>query len=205
MTDNKKVGPQGTTPGGTGNKSHHQTAATSQFTGGNGQGAGAWDATPEISFLRKLDALGCPLWAADPGYECDEGPNCPEFHRPRDWQKTEAEGNLQRLLEQLRYPTKLYPRTSAVCANMGGKVAVVDADPKNGCDIEKVQALLAELSVRIFAEVATPSGGRHFYIAGHEDLPTVHSNAKNERLPGYPGVDIQSYKANVFLPGTFRW
>ena len=67
-----------------------------------------------------------------------------------------------------------------------------------------MRALLAGLKVRIFAEVDTPSGGKHFYVAGHPDLPTVHSKADNPKLPGYPGVDIQSHGANVFTPGTLR-
>ncbi|MGZ4513351.1 MAG: hypothetical protein ACXVX5_01215 [Mycobacterium sp.] len=149
--------------------------------------------------------MGCPLWPARPGYQHEDRPNFPEFRRPLAWPKIQAEGNLQRLLEGCHPPTDLDPRTSAVCGNMGGKLAVVDVDPKNGGDIEKMRGLLAELGVRIFAEVATPSAGRHFYIAGHEDLPTVHSTTKNKRLPDYPGVDILSYRAHVYLPGTYRW
>ena len=83
-------------------------------------------------------------------------------------------------------------------------VAVFDVDTKNGGDTEKVRALLAELGVRIYAEVGTPSGGAHFYIKGHPDLPTVHSKAENPKLPDYPGLDIQSHGANVFTPGTLR-
>ena len=67
-----------------------------------------------------------------------------------------------------------------------------------------MRALLAEQKVRIYAEVNTPSGGKHFYIAGHPDLPSVHSTADNQRLPGFPGVDIQSFGCNVFAPGTVR-
>ena len=57
---------------------------------------------------------------------------------------------------------------------------------------------------RIYAEVDTPSGGKHFDIKGHPDLPTVHSKADNPKLPGYPGLDIQSHGANVFTPPTMR-
>ena len=32
----------------------------------------------------------------------------------------------------------------------------------------------------------------------------MHSTAENNRLPGYPGVDIQSFACNVFLPCTER-
>ena len=56
--------------------------------------------------------------------------------------------------------------TSAT-VNTGDPLAVVDVDTRNGGDVEKVRALLAEYKVRIFAEVDTPSGGKYFYIAGH--------------------------------------
>ena len=67
-----------------------------------------------------------------------------------------------------------------------------------------MRALLDGLGVRIFAEVDTPSGGKHFCVADHPELPSVHSTEKNQRLPGYPGVDIKSHGCNVFTPGTLR-
>ena len=91
-----------------------------------------------------------------------------------------------------------------ICANTGIPVAVFDSDTKNGGDPEKVRALLTGLGERIYAEVDTPSGGKHFYIEGHPDLPTVHSKADDPKLPDYPGLDIQSHGANVFAPGTLR-
>ena len=99
----------------------------------------------------------------------------------------------------------------AVCLNTGGVVVVIDVDPRNGGDIEKVRQLLAELKVRVFAAIRTLSGGKHFYVSGHPSLPTVHSELPNPdkpdklpKLPNFPGVDIQSFGANVFLPGTLR-
>jgi hypothetical protein len=86
----------------------------------------------------------------------------------------------------------------ALCGNTGGNLAVVDVDPRNGGDIEAVRKLLDELGVRVFADVITPSGGRHFYVASCLDLPTAHS------IPDLPGVDLQSSGANVYLPGTLR-
>jgi hypothetical protein len=83
-------------------------------------------------------------------------------------------------------------------ARTGGSVAVVDVDPRNGSDIEKTRQLLDGLNVRIFAEIATPSGGRHFYIAGHPELPSTTN------LDGWPGIDILSFGKLVFLPGTQR-
>lgn len=84
---------------------------------------------------------------------------------------------------------------NAVC---GGVIVVVDVDPRNSGDVERVRELLHGLGVRIFAEISTPGGGRHFYIAGHPDVPTSHSPL------GWPGLDIQSFGSNVYLPGTTR-
>lgn len=134
-------------------------------------------------FVDSLVKAGVAVWVAPPGGQ--------EFIRPGGWQKSTPEGNEQRLAQ--------YAVGSALCANTGGVLAVLDIDPRNGGDAEKVRALMKELNVRIFAEVASPSGGRHFYVAGHPDLPSAHST-----LTGYPGVDLQSFAANVFLPGTVR-
>ena len=61
-----------------------------------------------------------------------------------------------------------------------------------------MRALLIEKRERIYAEVRTPSGGAHYYIQGHPDLPTVHSKKDDPKLPDFPGLDIQSHGANVF-------
>ena len=75
----------------------------------------------------------------------------------------------------------------------------MDVDPRNSGDIERVRKLLADdLGVRVFAEVITPGGGRHFYVAGHPDLPS------RQTIEGWPGVEIKSHKANITLPGTLR-
>jgi len=83
-------------------------------------------------------------------------------------------------------------------ARTGGRAAVTDVDPRNGGDIEKTRQLLDGLGVRVFAEVATPSGGRHFYVAGHLELPSCSN------LNGWPGIDVLSFGKLVFLPGTQR-
>ena len=187
----------------------HKDAGRSQSTRGDGAGE---DVQTGLAFIEHLDELGVPLFTAEPGGRRDvvpdldnEGelievilrnPNDPEFVRPRGWPSLTAEGNQNRIGEFRCY--------KALCAICGKPIAVVDVDPRNGGDIEKVRALLDELKVRIFAEVDTPSGGKHFYIAGHPDLPSIHSTVKNERLPGFPGVDIQSFGCNVFAPGTQR-
>lgn len=140
------------------------------------------------AFIVRLGMLGVAVWTAPPGGS--------EFIRPPGWPKLTPDGNFERLAD--------FRPGMALCANTGGAVAVLDVDPRNGGDAEAVRDLLARFNVRIFAEVATPSGGRHFYVAGHPELPIVHSTVANEKLPGYPGVDIQSFGCNVFLPGTQR-
>jgi hypothetical protein len=153
-------------------------------------GNGQQDAAPH--FLRSLLKLPrVVVWVAGP-----TGIQKPEYNRPLGWPDLTPDGNDERI--------RGFSRGKALCLNTGGVIAVIDVDPRKGGDIEKVRALLAGLGVRVFAEVATPSGGRHFYIAGQYALPSVHSTTKNNRLPGYPGVDVQSFGCNVFLPGTVR-
>ena len=146
----------------------------------------------EQEFLAHLTALdGVTVWVGNQGW------GYVEFTRPDGWQSLRPSGNEQRLATFEEY-------RDALCLNTGSPVAVVDVDPRNGGDIEKVRGLLARLKVRIFAEVDTPGGGKHFYVAGHPDLVSTHSTADNQRLPDYPGVDIQSFGCNVYLPGTGR-
>ncbi len=147
---------------------------------------------PEVQFLGRLDDLRVPLWTGGEGFQNAE------CSRPPGWQKLTWEENEARLA---RFHRDFQP---FICANTG-ILTVFDSDSKNGGDPEKVRALLTdELKVRIYAEVTTPSGGKHFWIKGHPDLPTVHSKEDKPKLPGYPGLDIQSHGANVFLPGTLR-
>ncbi|MDI9629572.1 MAG: AAA family ATPase [Acidobacteriota bacterium] len=92
----------------------------------------------------------------------------------------------------------------ALCAVLGTPLAVIDVDTKNGADSATVQAWLGLLKIPILAEVATPSGGLHFYVPGHQNLPTVHADASRDGLEGLPGVEVLSHGTNVFLPGTKR-
>lgn len=144
---------------------------------------------PEQEFLAALTALGVPLFVAPP----TGGDN---YRRPNGWQDFTADGNTARLAD--RQPGY------AVMAVCGGLLVVVDVDPRNGGDADKMRQLLAHLGVRVFAEVETPGTdktgrhGVHFYIAGHPDIQTSHNPT------GYPGVDVQAAGANVYLPGTLR-
>jgi hypothetical protein len=140
----------------------------------------------ELDFTRKLgELLNMPLVA------CEPGGGESEFRYPRgDRDGLSAADNAERLNK--RKPSW------AIMARTGGSVAIVDVDPRNGGDIDKTKQLLGSLNVRIFAEIATPSGGRHFYVAGHPELPSTSN------LDGWPGIDILSYGKLVFLPGTQR-
>lgn len=148
-------------------------------------------------FAARLAALGIVVWTArrygtfDPNRKGNK-----EFARPTGWQQLDADSNGERLAA--------WKPGMALCATMGGPVAVVDVDVKNGGDVEKVRGLLAALDVRIFAEVETPSGGAHFYVAGHADLPSVAADGNRDGLTGFPGVEVVSFGRNVFLPGTRR-
>jgi hypothetical protein len=138
-------------------------------------------------FVSDLDDLGCAIWIDHP-----RGDGKGEFFRPQGWQKVDARWNSARFGG--------FTPGSCVCVNTGDPLVVVDVDPRNGGDVDAVRRLLTELEVRIFAEVISPSLGRHFYVAGgYTHLPTVHG-----KLPGLPGVDLQSHGANVFVPGTQR-
>jgi Bifunctional DNA primase/polymerase, N-terminal len=187
VTDGKGATPPKTAPD---HQNTNKDAGKSHCS--NDDGAGE-DVQTGLAFIGHLDELGIPLWVAQ------RNPRWPdhgdEFFRPKGWQKLTADGNVKR---------ETFSPGEAVCVNTGGKVVVVDVDPRNGGDTETVRALLAQLKVRIFAEINTAGGGRHFYVAGHPELPSVHSTAENNRLPGFPGVDIQSFGCNVFVPLTER-
>lgn len=143
--------------------------------------------SPELEFCRRLSALGHALFTAPTGGQ--------EFAHPRGWQRTDPAGNLARLESFTG---------GAVCAVLGSPLAVVDVDTKNGADPAAVVDWLDALGVAILANIATPSGGRHFYVPGHPDLPTVHAKADRDGLEGLPGVEVLSHGTNTFLPGTRR-
>lgn len=139
-------------------------------------------------FVVDLNSLHIPLWIESAR---DDGKG--EFRRPKGWQELWDMHNDIRLAG--------FEVGKCICANTGRRLIVVDVDPRNGGDIEAVRQWLTSLNVRVFADVITPSGGRHFYIDGawREDIHTAHG-----KLPGLAGVDLQAKGANVFVPGTRR-
>lgn len=177
QSDAQNVGPA--------REAHNGSGATHEHTPrGYGKELLAED---ERQFVDDLDALGCAVWVSGPR---DDGKG--EFCRPKGWQNVNSLWNSARV--------EPFSLGDCLCANTGGPLVVVDVDPRNGGDITAALQWLDDLGVRIYAEVATPSGGRHFYVSGgHRDIPTVHG-----KLPGLPGVDLQCTGANVFIPGTRR-
>lgn len=143
-----------------------------------------------LAFFGKLGTLGVPVFTAPRSDDTGK-----EYRRPNGWQTFGAAGNVDRLLD--------LTAGGALCALCGGVLAVVDVDPRNGGSIDDVRLLLGAIGVKVFAEVATPGGGRHFYVAGHPELASTHSGSGG-RIAGFPGVDVQSFGTNVFLPGTRR-
>jgi hypothetical protein len=137
------------------------------------------------SFARRLgELLDVPVITCEPAGK-------PEFHYPQgDRDKITSAGN------DMAFAT--WKPGQAILGVMGGNVAAVDVDPRNSGDVDQVRELLTTLSVRIFAEVETPGGGRHFYVAGHPELASAHN------LDHWPGIDIQSFGSLLFLPGTQR-
>lgn len=146
--------------------------------------------TDPLAFARRLDALGLPLFTATA-----PGPRGAEFARPAGWQRSDPAQNLDRLAAFVQ---------GAVCALLGDPLAVVDVDTKNGADPDAARAWLDALAVPVLADVATPSGGRHYWVPGHPDLPTVHADAERDGLDRLPGVELLSHGCNAFIPGTRR-
>ena len=143
-----------------------------------------------IHLLTHLSQLNVPVWTATTG-TCGR-----EVNRPHNWQTMTADGNRERMAA--------WQPGMAFSGNMGGQLVVLDGDTRNGCNIAAVEAMLDGISATIYAAVDTPSGGRHWYLPGHPDIPTIHATTDRDGLVGYPGLEVISYGANVFLPGTQR-
>src|SRR5665647_3856749 len=100
-----------------------------------------------------------PVFTAAP----TSGPE--EFRRPNGWQKLTLSTNCVQLAR--------WKAGWGLMALMGGVVAVVDVDVQHGGDVKFIRSELRRLSVRVFCEIETPGGGRHFWVAGHPELPSV--------------------------------
>ncbi len=131
-----------------------------------------------------------PLFTAPPNPGFDKADKrSKEFHLPIGWQQRPV-GKMP--------PT---PSGGAACMVTGYGLGVVDVDTKNGAKIETEREALQANGVEILAEVRTPSGGAHFYVAS----TGICSSANPAN-----GVDFRGGAADgsgrgfVYIPGTAR-
>jgi hypothetical protein len=135
-----------------------------------------------IDFAYRLGSLlDVPLITCEPA-------SVSEFHYPKgERDKLSSAGNRAQLAK--------WRPGFAIMGRMGGNVAAVDVDPRNGGDVDKTRQMLDGLGVRVYAEIETPGGGRHFYVPGHPELASAH------HLDGWPGIDVQSFGS--LLPSSW--
>ncbi len=151
----------------------------------------------ELKFASDLCALGCSIVFDEPGVK----PRTPSYEIEfpiRDW--VPVSGGDQSRLQALSAPTRdsvgwlLFG--GCICANTGDAVVVLDVNPEMA-DVDAVRNSLDRSGTRAFAEVITPGGGHHLYLAGGSEMPkTVRG--------GLRGIGLRSHKACVYLPGTLR-
>lgn len=145
---------------------------------------GGQDAADPLTFARALVDQGVPIFLAHP---VKGRPG--EFHYPKDWAKTKPN---PRLLEA-------YEPGMAVCAVTGVVFDVIDCDPRNGGDKAWESFLSEHPSPRVYAEVSSPSGGWHKYVAR-----TRHAKVSRDGIDLQAGDDNGQGRGFVFVPGTVR-
>jgi hypothetical protein len=106
----------------------------------------------------KLAAAGVPIFLARPvmsGWQWNPagGTNGCGYWLPKAWQQTEANGAW----------ISHWRPGYALGAVMGHRLDLLDIDPRNGGDLSRVE--LAEQWPKVYGSAATPSGGRHDFIA----------------------------------------
>jgi len=89
----------------------------------------------ERAFLEHLDSLGVVISTARPAT------NGSEFTRSTGWQALDHAGNAARIMA--------WQPGYALLGVMGGRVAVVDVDTKNGADPAKVKTLFDGIGARV--------------------------------------------------------
>jgi hypothetical protein len=142
------------------------------------------DQIDPLVFARRLIDQGVPVFVAKPDPGSGTG-----FYLPRGWQNTRTN---PRLLEA-------WKPGAALCAVTGVALDVIDIDPRNGGDTAWESFTSEHPSPRVYAEVATPSGGRHLYVAR-----TRHGKVSRDGIDLQAGDDNGQGRGFVFLPGTVR-
>lgn len=86
--------------------------------------------------------------------------------------------------------------TDALAVAMGGRLCGFDVDPNRGCSIERAERIVAELDVKIIAEVVSGSGvGVHWYaLRGPQPLPSRKDHAQL-------GLEFKDEGTCLFIPG----
>lgn len=120
-----------------------------------------------------------------------------EYSFPSNWPSTPSEGHR---------PSLDSGANVGYAAVLNSRIAVVDVDTKNGGCPDQVRTDLESAEVRIYMEVITPSGGRHFWCEGHKNLPN-RQFGEGAHLEGalWQGVDVLTRGKLVFLPGSTRF
>lgn len=114
-----------------------------------------------------------------------------EFFLPKGWQRTKPD---VRVLEEWR-------PGYAVCAVTGIKFDVLDIDPRNGGEESLKLLRMIRVMPPFKGEVATPSGGQHFYI------PRSHMRKSTNVWNGIDiqaGDDFEYGRGFVYIPPTVR-
>jgi hypothetical protein len=142
----------------------------------------------QLRLLAILDQLGTPLWFARQGGK--------EFLPPCGWQHLDATGNRERLAH--------WHPGMALCGRLSpATFGVLDLDTKNGGEIPDAERFLDLAGITPWCVVATPSGGRHYYLPAHPDARDYPAG-RDRHFPGLPGAEFYGRTHFLFLPGTSR-
>jgi hypothetical protein len=152
----------------------------------------------DLDVARMLAAAGIPVFCAypDPGGKTKSG-RATGYILPPKWEDTKG-----------AYVDAWKPGM-ALCAVMGHALDLVDVDPRNGGDLADLDGIMP----MVYAEAATPSGGRHFFVA---------SMGVRSHDAVRPGIDVKAGDASggrgfAFIaptirkskvtgePGAYRW
>jgi P4 family phage/plasmid primase-like protien len=118
----------------------------------------------DLNVARELAAAGVPLFIAQPDANAKTG-----YRPPPRWEQTRADPAV----------VDAWRPGLALCAVMGHVLDLIDIDPRNGGDPAALRVLLP----RVYASAATPSGGRHLFVA---------ALGCGSRDNVFPGIDVKS-------------
>lgn len=147
------------------------------------------DVRTALDVARALAASGVPIFLAAPD-PAGIGHNGTGYWMPGGWQQSAPDPAV---LDHWRPGV-------GVCALMGCGVDLTDIDPRSGGSIETLVEALGGLPP-VIAEVATPSGGVHFFV------PSMGVGSHDGILPGIDvkgGLPDGSSRGFAFLAPTVR-